>query len=203
MRKIYLYGILADKYGECFDLDVKTAAEAVRALTTNFPTIAKDFAAGSWHIVRGEDIDLGLSLGEEDLATFNLGKGDLHILPYVAGSKRGGLLKIILGVALVGFGFFMGGFAAPIFGSATGALSGITYGHMMIFGAAMALGGAAQLLSPENKTKDSDKESSFTMSGPGNTYDQGQPVPLVYGEVITGSVMISAGIDVEKIAVGA
>lgn len=202
MRNIHLYGLLAEKYGDTIKLDVATAAEAIRALSANFPEILADFRAGSWHVVRGQDVDTGMSLEESDLATFNLGKGDLHILPYVAGSKRGGLLKIILGVALVGFGFFMGGFAAPIFGSATGVLSGITYGHMMIFGAAMALGGASQLLAPENKSSEGDKESSFTMSGPGNTYDQGYPVPLVYGEVITGSVMISAGIDVEKIAVG-
>lgn len=201
MRKIYLHGILAEKYGECFELEVATAAEAVRALATNFPGITKDFEAGSWHVVRGDDIDRGMSLGEDDLAAFKLGAGALHFVPVVAGSKRSGLLKIILGVALVGFGFFMGGFAAPIFGG-TGLLGGMTYGHMMIFGAAMALGGAAQLLAPENKDSDTDKESSFTMSGPGNTYDQGYPVPLVYGEVITGSVLISAGVDVEKIAVG-
>ncbi|WLR91008.1 hypothetical protein [Shinella zoogloeoides] len=201
MRKVFLYGAIAKKYGESFDLDVATAAEAVRALTANFPEIVKDFEAGSWHVVRGADIDEGMSLGEDDLATFRLGKGDLHIVPVVAGSKRSGLLKIVLGVALVGIGFFMGGFAAPIFGG-TGVLGGVTYGHMMIFGAAMALGGAAQLLAPENKDSDTDKESSFTMSGPGNTYDQGYPVPLVYGEVITGSVLISAGVDVEKIAVG-
>lgn len=201
MRKVHLYGTIAEKYGDVFELEVATAAEAVRALRANFPSIAKDFEAGSWHVVRGDDIDEGMSLGEEDLATFNLGQGDLHFVPVVAGSKRGGLLKIVLGVALIGFGFFMGGFAAPIFGG-TGMLGGLTYGHMMIFGAAMALGGASQLLAPENKESDTDKESSFTMSGPGNTYDQGYPVPLVYGEVITGSVLISAGVDVEKIAVG-
>jgi hypothetical protein len=39
------------------------------------------------------------------------------------------------------------------------------------------------------------------MSGPGNTSDQGAPVPLVYGEVITGGVLISGGVDIEKIAV--
>jgi len=202
MRKIHLYGAIAAKYGSEFDLDVNTAAEAVRALGANFPDILKDFREGSWHVVRGDDIDHGMSLGEDDLASFHLGRGDLHIVPHVAGSKRAGLLKVILGVALVGFGFFMGGFAAPIFGGA-GVLGGATYGHLMIFGAALALGGAAQMLSPEKKSSDSDKESSFTMSGPGNTYDQGYPVPLVYGEVITGSVLISGGMDVEKIAVGA
>lgn len=202
MRKVYLHGIMAERYGAVFDLEVRTAAEALRALHANFPSIIADFKEGSWHVVRGEDIDTGMSLGEEDLDTFSLGKGDLHFVPVVAGSKRSGLLKIILGVALVGVGFFMGGFAAPIFGATTGALSGVTYGHMMMFGAALILGGASQLLTPEKKDKSGDKESSFMMSGPGNTYDQGNPVPLIYGELITGSVLISAGVDVEKIGVG-
>lgn len=202
MRKVYLHGAIGEKYGKRFELDVQTAAEALRALAANFPDIVGDFKEGSWHVVRGEEIDTGMSLGEEDIATFRLGKGDLHFVPVVAGSKRGGLLKVILGVALIGVGFFMGGFAAPIFGG-TGLLGGVTYGHLMIFGAALALGGAAQLLSPEKKTDETDKESSFMMNGPGNTYDQGYPVPLIYGEVITGSVLISAGVDVEKIGVGA
>lgn len=203
MRKVYLHGALAEKYGPVFELDVATAGEAVRALGTNFPEIIKDFRENDWHVVRGEDIDNGLSLDEGDLNTFKLGRGDLHFVPYVAGSKRGGLLKIILGVALVGLGFFMGGFATPILGTtATGApIAGLTYGNLMVVGAALALAGVSQLLTPEEKGSE-DRDSSFTFNGPGNTYEQGYPVPLVYGEVITGSVMVSGGLDVERIAVG-
>ena len=203
MRRVYLHGALGEKYTKVVELDIATAGEAVRALRCNFPSIIEDFREANWHVVRGSDIDTGLSLGEDDIGTFRLGSGDLHFVPVVAGSKQSGLLKIVLGVALVGFGFFMGGFAAPILGTAAGggAVMGLTYGHLMMFGAAMALAGVSQLLAPEEKSDD-DKESSFTFSGPGNAYDQGEPVPLVYGEVITGSVMVSGGVDIEKIAVG-
>lgn len=198
MRRIFLHGAIGDKYGREFSLDVKTAGEAVRALGANFPGIVKDFRDANWHVVRGDDIDTGLALDIDDLNTLKLGSGDLHFVPYVAGSKRGGLLKMVLGIALVGVGFFMGGFAAPIMG---GALGGMTWGNVMMIGAAVALAGVSQLLAPEEKS-DEDKESSFTFNGPGNAYDQGAPVPLVYGEVITGSVMVSGGIDIEKIKVG-
>lgn len=204
MRKIYLHGTLGDKYGAVVEMNVATAGEAVRALRCNFPEILKDLREGAWHVVRGDDIDAGLALGEDDLLTFRLGKGDLHFVPVVAGSKRAGLLKVVLGVALIGVGLFMG-FGAPILGAAAsgGVLGGLTYGNLAMMGAAMALAGVSQMLAPEEEGG-GDKESSFTFSGPGNSYEQGAPVPLVYGgPLIVGGVMISGGVDIEKIAVGA
>jgi predicted phage tail protein len=32
-----------------------------------------------------------------------------------------------------------------------------------------------------------------------NTARQGVPIPVIYGEVITGSVVISAGVDITQI----
>jgi predicted phage tail protein len=202
MRSIFLHGSLADKYGKVFKLDVKTAGEAVRALSANFPSFMKDVRDGVWHVVRGNDIDKGFSLDENQIAGFRLGKGDLHIVPFIAGSKRGGLLKIVLGAVLVGaaFAFTGGALATPILGGG-GLLGGITGTQVALFGAAVALAGVSSLLSPEEKSDETDGSSSFTMSGPGNTYEQGNPVPLVYGEVITGGVLVSGGIDIERIAV--
>lgn len=202
MRKVYLHGSLGDKYGKEFTLNVTTAGEAIRALAANFPSFMKDLRDGAWHLVRGKEIDRGLSLDESQVATFRLGKGDLHIAPFIAGSKRGGLLKVILGVVLIGAAFALtgGALAAPIMGGG-GLLGGITGTQVALFGAAIALAGVSSLLAPEEESEEEDGSSSFTMSGPGNTYDQGNPVPLVYGEVITGGQLISGGIDIERIAV--
>ncbi|QNG62607.1 tail assembly protein [Rhizobium phage B1VFA] len=203
MRKVILHGSLGDKYGKEFSLDVRTAGEAVRALAANFPMFMKDLREGAWHVVRGKQIDSGLSLDETQISGFRLGKGDLHIAPFVAGSKRGGLLKVVLGVVLIGAAFaFTGGALATAVGagSAMGSL-GITGTQVALFGAAVALAGVSSLLSPEEKAKEEDGSQSFTMAGPANTSDQGAPVPLVYGEVITGGVLISGGIDIEQIAV--
>lgn len=207
MRTIHLHGALGKKYGKRFELNVCTAGEAIRALSANFPKFSKDIRDGAWHIVRGEKIDSGLDLAdEESIVSFNLGKGDLHIVPVVAGSKRAGLLKTILGVVLIGAAFALTGGAlagaiGPGLGMGSGFLGGITGTQVALFGAAMALAGISSLLTPQEKTKENDDDSSFTMAGPGNTTDQGVPVPLVYGEVITGGVMISGGYDVERIAI--
>jgi predicted phage tail protein len=44
-----------------------------------------------------------------------------------------------------------------------------------------------------------DPQESYSFSGIQNTSRQGIPVPVVYGETIVGSVVISAGIDVDTI----
>ncbi len=197
MRKIYLHGELGERFVKEIELDVQTAAEAVRALCVNFEGFEAAMRHGQFHLVRGEDIDKGRDLDLELCQTFKLGKASLHIAPVIAGSKRSGILKIVLGVALIGAAFlFSGGaLAAPIAGGAFG--SSFTYGNMALLGVALAVGGVSQMLSPQ--TKDDKKDQSYLFSGPGNTSQQGGCLPLVYGEVITGGVLASVGIDIEQL----
>ena len=66
------------------------------------------------------------------------------------------------------------------------------------------LGGTAQLLSPTPQVPDFDSDprnnaDNFSFSGVQNVSREGIPVPVAYGEVITGSVVISAGLNVEEI----
>lgn len=197
MRTIHLHGALGEKYGRAFDLDVETAGEAVQALCTNFPEMAKEISDGSWHVVRGEDPDDGLDLDEEMIAGLRLGSGDLHIMPYIAGSKRGGVLKAVLGIALIGISFgFAGALAAPI-SSLTGA---VTWGQALgMLGLALALGGVSQLLAPEQEDNGEEDDNSFLLSGSATSAREGTGIPLVYGLVITSGVLISTGLDVDQI----
>jgi predicted phage tail protein len=45
-----------------------------------------------------------------------------------------------------------------------------------------------------------DPQKSYSFSGVQNTSRQGVPVPIIYGETICGSVVISAGIDTVQVA---
>lgn len=194
-RKVYLYGKLAKRAGDCLELAVDTAAEAIRAIICNFPEFANDLREGYYHVVRGPKQFEGHSLDLEQVRTLNLGKGDLHIMPAVAGSKNsGGLLKALLGVALVGVSLFMG-VGAPFLG---GLGMGATWGHVALVGAGLALYGVSSFLSGEQESKDK-KTDSFTMAGPQNTYNQGAPVPIAYGRTMVGTVLISASLDIEQI----
>lgn len=71
-------------------------------------------------------------------------------------------------------------------------------------GASLVLGGVAQLLTPvpkipTGKNSDKDPRKSYSFSGVQNTSRQGVPVPIVYGETLVGSVVISAGIDTVQV----
>lgn len=198
MRTVHLHGKLR-KYAKTIDLEVSTAGEAVRALAVNFPEILADIKDGTWRVVRG-DLKTGMDLGEEEIALMKLGKADLHLMPAVSGRKGsgGGVLKAVLGVALIAVSFG----TAPFLGTAImgGALGGATWGSALgMVGLSLALTGISSMLAPEN-TSEAEEKNSFILSGPTGAVGQGNPVPLVYGgPIIVGSVMISGGIDIDQL----
>ena len=199
LRTIRVYGKLAKFLGKRqFKADVANAAEAVRFLVTNFPKLEPHMADQHYRVCLGEE-----DLGEEDLHTPAGTKVPIKIIPVVAG--KGAVGRILLGVALIAAAFIFfpaaAGAASTLFGlSATGA---IFFG----VGASLVLGGVAQLLTPVPKINsagtdsDNDPRRTYSFSGIQNTSRQGVPVPVIYGEMIVGSVVISAGIDVDQVAV--
>jgi predicted phage tail protein len=145
---------------------------------------------GHYRVVRGEDLETGEGLGEEQL-TMRFGRGDFHVMPVLTGSKDAtGFIQIVVGVALIT--------AAIIVGPGAGA-----FASLLIGGIGMTLGGIATLLTPVPKNENySDREKpeerpSHVFDGPVNVYEQGGPVPIVLGKsVLCGSVTISSGLDV-------
>jgi predicted phage tail protein len=71
-----------------------------------------------------------------------------------------------------------------------------------LFGASLVIGGIAQLLTPTPKISqdEGDPRKSFSFSGIQNVSRAGVPVPVVYGETLVGSVVISAGIDIVQVS---
>ena len=118
-------------------------------------------------------------IGEEDIQN-PIGKSDISIVPVITGA--GGGSKLLLGAALIG-----------------GALSKGLFG----IGAALTLTGVSQMLFPLPELPDfSDEEDpriSFSFSGVQNTSRAGTSHPIAYGEIVTGSVVISAGIDTNQV----
>jgi predicted phage tail protein len=199
LRDVFLHGSLGKKYGEYYRLSVDTAGEAIRALSVNFPTFADDIKEGWWEVVRG-DPEKGLFLEIDDTNSLKLGTAALHITPVPAGSKRGGIIKAVLGVALIGAALFLsGGTLAAAIGP--GILSGVTYGNIAMVGVALTISGVASMLAPKEQPNTTGNNNSSFQIAATNVYDQGNPVPLVYGETICGSVVISSGLDIDPIPV--
>jgi predicted phage tail protein len=190
LRKIKLYGKLAKFVGHrILEADVATAAEAVRFLVANWPELERHMADQHYRV----------SVGTYDLAAEELhdpaGQQDIKIVPVMAGAGATG--RIIAGIALVALAIINPFGAAAIAGTA---ISTIVGG----IGASLALGGLAQLLTPTPKVPtgpdtQNDPRKSYSFSGIQNTSRQGVPVPIVYGETIVGSVVISAGIDTVQV----
>lgn len=208
MHEIVLHGALKARYGGPFLLNVSTPVETIRALCSQLKGFEETIREGAYRLVRG-DLKTGMQLCEDELL-FNLGKAkEFHIVPVPAGAKRGGAGKIILGVALVGITLAAPGvgFAGAWNGATIGGIAGgVTYGSVVGgLGVSLILSGVSSLLTPTPQVQDysqrerPDQRPSFLFNGPVNTAEQGLPVPLVYGQVRTGSVVVSAGITTDNI----
>ena len=129
----------------------------------------------------------------EDEFGLPAGQDEIRIAPMPAGAKRGGLFQAILGAAMIAASFIPGLNVAMWSGTTVTWSAGLAS-----MGAAMALSGVAQLLTPQQRllsVKDGpDNGASYNFNGPVNTTAQGNPVPVIYGEMIVGSATISAGI---------
>lgn len=198
MRVIRVYGRLARFLGRrTFRAEVASAAEAVRFLLANFPQVERHMADQHYRV------KLGARALDADGLHEPAGAAEIAIVPVIGGA--GAVGRIVAGVALVAAAFVIG---QPWLGP-------LAFSLITGVGASLALGGVAQLLTPvpqmagpgavsmgpmAKTADDNDPRKNYSFSGIQNTSRQGVPVPVIYGEVIVGSVVISAGIDVDQVA---
>jgi len=197
LRKLKLYGELAEFIGHKeFEVKVNSISQAVSFLVCNFPKSEAYIAERSYKILVGD-----YEVGEDEL-THPIGQSDLHFVPVIAGAG-GTTRKILGGAALIGGAFVLGP-AGFLTATGTSVTTGVVVAKSAVYvGASLALSGVADLLTPIPKTPDftseQDPRISFKFSGLQNTSRAGTPVPVVYGEIFTGSVVISAGVDTEQV----
>lgn len=209
LKTIKLYGILGQKFGREFKLDVANTRETMRALSVQI--------AGFEHFMlhaheqglrfavflkrknssnkRGKKrpaiydhetkrLITGDNIGEEQL-DMNTEADTIHIVPRVMGAGgNNGILQLVLGAILIAASFIPGiGQAAQV------ALIGA--------GAGMAMGGVASMLMPKiDNTQDQNQDGNRANKGFGGavtTVAQGNPVPILYGQREIGGFIISAG----------
>ncbi len=204
MRVIRVYGRLARFMGRrTFRAEVASAAEAVRFLLANFPQVERHMVDQHYRVSVG-----ARALDAEELHE-PAGGSDIAIVPVIGGA--GAVGRVIAGVALVA--------AAVIIGQPW--LGAYAFSMIVGVGASLALGGVAQLLTPVPKmagpgafsgsgagagagaakaADDNDPRKNYWFSGIQNTTRSGIPCPIIYGDTITGSIVISAGIDVDQVA---
>ena len=205
LRKIKLYGELAEFVGHKeFEVKADTLASAVSFLVNNFEGIDR-FMNPKYYKVK-----VGNYAVDESELSHPIGQEDIHFIPVISGAGRG-FGKILLGAALIGLAFipfagagtglgaaFKGGFSAAKFANV-----GFISKGLAGLGTALVLQGVSEMLFPLPKPpkfeSEEDPRLSFSFGGTQQTGRAGTPVPLVYGEIFTGSVVISGGIDTEQV----
>lgn len=213
LKTIKLYGILGQKFGREFKLDVANTREAMRALSVQI--------AGFEHFMlhaheqglrfavflksknssnkRGKKrpaiydhetkrLITGDNIGEEQL-DMNTEAEVIHIVPRVVGAGGNGILQTVLGAVMVVVGVLvtvgtLGG-GAPLGAALIGS------------GIGMMLGGVAMMLMPKvDTTQDQNQDGNRANKGFGGavtTVAQGNPVPILYGRREVGGFIVSAG----------
>lgn len=183
MTEVKLYGHLGERFGKSYKFDIVTPQDALHALRANFPDFLDHLYAhnepGYWVFVDGKNVNLkGLAKPA--------GRRTIQIVPVIAGAKKNPIWTILIGVALIVV-------AGPL---GAGVISTAAMG----IGVSMALNGITALIVGDTTggpDEGPDTKPSTFFSGPVNTTQQGGPVPLVYGRVLAGSAVISAGIATE------
>lgn len=188
MVNVRFYGSLK-QFGAEFRLDCQTTAEIVQALTSQIPKLRQFIQQGLFTVRVGRDyfdnryLEQGLSHKLKDDVT-------VHFTPVLKGSKRGGLFGVIAGVAIIAGAIALGPLAGIISTNAAWIVGSV--------GAALLLGGVAQMLTkmPEMKMgTEKEKKQSTAFSNLSNMAAQGKPMPLAYGRIRVGSLIISQGVE--------
>ena len=181
MVNVRFYGSLK-QFGTEFRLDCKTPAEVVQALTSQIPKLRQFIQQGLFTVRVGREY-LDNRYLEQGLNQHLKDDSIVHFTPVLKGSKKAGLFQTIVGAVMVVVGAFTSwaGGAALIAG-----------------GIGLIAGGVAQMLTkmPSMSTgKDAERKQSTSFSNLSNMAAQGRPMPLAYGRIRVGSLIISQGVE--------
>jgi len=188
-RKIKLYGKLGKLFGKEWNLDVNSVGEAIRAINANTNGRLEEYLYNG----KGAKVyykvcikNKNNTISKEEINT-PYEKGDIYIIPVIRGNEKNGVFQTILGVVLVVVGLVINYIT---FGS------GSPVGSLFIkAGVALALGGIAQMLSPNPNTNDVERKTSYLFQGNATTVNQGMAVGTIYGRALVNPMPISISAD--------
>ena len=196
LSKIKVYGRLARFLGQrTFEAEINSTLDAIKFLTANFHGLESHMIEQNYCVKVGEyeinDKELNVPIGQQEI----------KIVPVVVGSK--GIGKIIVGAVLVGAVIATGGFGGAAIGTFGIGAGSIGVGTVVAgIGANLILTGAAEMMTPVENNTNNDDPNSFSFNGILNTINAGVSIPVVYGEVFTGSIIVSAGLDTDDSSEG-
>ena len=192
LKKIKVYGKLRQFLGKSyFEAAVRSPQQAMSFLMANFEGLQKHMNDQIYKIkMGGNDIT-------EDYLSMS-GQGDIQIIPVATGG---------LGIAA---GFLLSGFATEVatflvantFLTSVAAVAGV----FTAVGTSMIIGGITDIIAPQPSLDipsisdiDPRIRGSYSFNGIQNVNSSGVPIPIIYGLVFSGSILISSGVDTAQI----
>tara|TARA_A100001391_G_C5054406_1_gene274325 strand:- start:584 stop:1249 length:666 start_codon:yes stop_codon:yes gene_type:complete len=218
LNKIKVYGKLRQDLGcSYFEAAVKSPIEAFRFLRANFPDLEK-YMNYQYYKIKMNGVEI---VEEED---FNLrSDGVIQIIPIATGSA-----PIVLGVGAIVGGAAVAGVSTGILGTAiVGSLTvgGLVGGALVTTGISMVASGVTQMIAPtqnvtfpsssissgmsrndanapggDNNNFQTLADSNYSFSGITNVSRSGVAIPVVYGEIFVGSILVSNGVDTAQVS---
>ena len=187
LRKIKLYGRLAELVGWHVNYaDVKNMKDVYKYLVCNYPEIEPHLKQNMYRITINNDV----VKTKEDLLVH--GEGEIRMIPIVSGAW------FWMAAAFLG-----GGAAVSAVAGASAVLATIG-ATLTSVGISTAIGGVTNMLFPQQQPSvgdissglsETDSRVNYSFSGIQNVSRAGVCIPLIYGEVFTGSIVISSGTD--------
>lgn len=193
LKTMRLKGLMAKKFGAVHKYHVADLRELLRAMCSQVPGFKKYVSNAHLNGIRfaffsGKD---NIGLQEFDMSS---SATEFEMEPIIEGSKRGGVLQVVIGAVALVAAYFTAGASFAVLGvtasTVTTALTGL--------GLSMALGGVVQMLTPQPKynigaSSSTDNKPNYAFGAPVNTVAMGYPIPLLYGTREIGGAIISAG----------
>ena len=198
LRKIRIYGTLRKFCGQSsFEAVINKPKDVFSFLKANFPDLESHMGNQLYKIkVNGKTLDN---------PEINM-HGDIQVIPLVIGGgdvKK--IFKFAVGIAIF---YYTGGFSAIGVGSQASVIAGfqgakLVSGIVQTIGATMAFSGASALLGgnqdynipQELDLADPNLRASYSFNSINNVATAGTPIPIIYGEILVGSIIISSGVD--------
>lgn len=195
MTTIKLSGSLAQKFGRTHrrQLDSGDTWEAFKALKATLAGFEEEIRR-----LDGLGLRFAVFRNRQNVGAEEFDRGgvrELRIVPVVGGSKRGGLMQTVVGIALIAAAAFVTGGVGAAFAA------GGAWGTAAAVGVSLIAGGVIQMLSPQAKglsqSAAPENMPSYAFGSAKNTTASGNPVPICIGERRWGGAIISASIYAE------
>ena len=205
LKTIKLYGDLKEITGHSeLDAHVNSVGDCIRFLLMNWPQLEGHMNERYYQVLTD-----GNEIGEEEIH-YPVAE-EIKIVPVIAGAG-GGVGRFLVGAALIGLSIATLGIGAlSLTGfSAAGVMAGgasLTAAKLLAIGGnigiALALSGVSEMLfpmpEPPKFENDQDPRISFNFGGTPNTSRAGTTLPVVYGEIFTGSTVISMDVTTDQV----